>query len=86
MNPSSLHISTKFNISKLLPVLSNGLLSLESVLCPDPLRVNELTLPWLNVTIQVRNQLVLFMTHSRPEVGDAHICLLGPTVQDREKK
>lgn len=72
--------------SKLLPVLSDGFLSLESVLGPDPLGVDELTLPWLNVTIQVRNQLVLFMAHSRPEVGDAHICLLGPSAQQREGK
>lgn len=68
-----------------VPVLCNGLLPLEGVLGPDPLRVDELTLPWLNVPIQVRNQLVLLVTHSRPEVGDAHICLLGPAGGEEEE-
>lgn len=65
-----------------LPVLGNGLLSLERILSPDPLRVDKLALPRLNVTIQVRDQLVFFVAHSRPEVGDAHICLLGPPVKE----
>lgn len=61
-----------------IPVLSNGLLSFESILGPNSLGVDELALPRLNVPIQVRNELVFFMAHSRPEVGDTHICLLGP--------
>lgn len=68
-----------------IPVLGDGLLSFEGVLSPDPLGVNELTLPWLDVTIQVRNQLVFFVAHSRPEVGDTHICLLGPPGGEGEK-
>lgn len=71
-------VSNKCYLIKSIPVLSDGLLSFEGVLGPDSLRVDELALPWLNVPIQVRNQLVFFMAHSRPEVGDTHICLLGP--------
>lgn len=47
-----------------VPVLSNGLLSLQCILSPDPLRINELALPWLYVAVQVGNQLVFFMAHS----------------------
>lgn len=68
-----------------VPVLSDGLLPLEGILSPNSLRVNELTLPWLDVAVQVRNQLVFFVTHSRSEVGDTHICLLGPPDEDGEQ-
>lgn len=46
------------------PVLGYSLLSLEGILCPYSLRVNEFTLPWLDVTIQIWDELVLLMTHS----------------------
>lgn len=68
-----------------VPVLSDGLLPLEGILSPNSLRINELTLPWLNVAVQVRNQLVFFVAHSRSEVGDSHICLLGPPDEDGEQ-
>lgn len=71
---------------KSIPVLSNGLLSFERILSPNSLRVDEFTLPWLNVSIQVRNQLVFFVAHSRPEVGDAHIGLLGPPGAESERE
>lgn len=61
-----------------VPVLSDGLLPLEGVLGPNSLGVDELALPRLDVTVQVRNQLVFFVAHSRPEVSDSHVCLLGP--------
>ncbi len=73
------------DLIKVIPVLGDGLLSFESVLGPNSLGVDELALPWLNVTIQVRNQLVFFVAHSRPEVGDAHICLLGPPGGEGER-
>lgn len=71
---------------KILPVLGNGLLSLEGVLSPDSLGVDELALPWLNVAVQVRNELIFFMTHSRPEVGDPHVCLLRPPGNQRHNQ
>lgn len=66
------------------PVLTNGFLSLEGVLGPNSLRVDELTLPRLDVSIQVRNELVFFVAHSRPEVGDSHVGLLRPPVAATE--
>ncbi|CAN8015573.1 unnamed protein product, partial [Ixodes persulcatus] len=54
------------------PVLGKGLLPLEGVLCPDPLGVDELALPGLDVAVQVGDHLVLVVAHARPEVGDAH--------------
>lgn len=36
------------------PVLGIGFLPLQPVLCPHPLAVNELTLPWLNVAAENR--------------------------------
>lgn len=61
-----------------VPVLGNSLLSLEGIFSPDSLRVNELTLPWLDVAIKIGNQLILLMTHTRAEMSDTHICLFGP--------
>ena len=61
-----------------VPVLGDGLLSLEGVLCPHSLGVDELALPGLDVAVQVRDQLVFLVAHSRTEVSDAHVCLLGP--------
>ena len=34
--------------------------------------------PRLNVSVQVGNQLIFLVAHSRPEVSDAHIRLFGP--------
>lgn len=65
-------------LKRTVPVLSNGLLTLEGVFSPNSLRVNELALPWLDVTIQIRNQLILLVTHSRAEMSDSHISLFGP--------
>ena len=61
-----------------VPVLGDGLLSLEGVLCPHSLGVDELALPGLDVAVQVRDQLVFLVAHSRTEVSDAHVRLLGP--------
>lgn len=61
-----------------VPVLSDGLLPLKGVLGPNSLGVDELALPRLDVAVQVRNQLVFFVAHSGPEVGDSHVGLLGP--------
>lgn len=66
------------SLINLVPVLGDGLLPFEGILSPNSLGVNEFTFPWLNVSVQVRNQLVLFVAHSRSEMGDANICLLGP--------
>lgn len=71
-------VSTECHVVASVPVLGDGLLPLEGVLSPNSLGVDELTLPRLDVTVQVRNQLVLFVAHSRPEVGDSHVRLLGP--------
>lgn len=60
------------------PVLRIGLLSLQSILSPHTLRVNELRLPWLNVSVQVGNQLIFIMTHARTEVGNTNVSLFGP--------
>lgn len=69
-----------------VPVLSDGLLPLEGVLGPNSLGVDELALPRLDVAVQIRNQLVFFVAHSRPEVGDSHVCLLGPPGEERVKQ
>lgn len=62
----------------IVPVLGNGFLSLKSIFSPDSLRINELTLPWLDVAIQIGNQLILLVTHARTEMSDAYVCLFGP--------
>ena len=46
-------------------ILSLGLLSLQRVLSPNSLTVYKFTLPCLYISEQVRNQLVLLMTHPR---------------------
>ncbi|KAI1231858.1 hypothetical protein IHE44_0007496 [Lamprotornis superbus] len=54
------------------------MVSEQGILCPHPLRVNEFTLPGLDVTIQIWDELVLLMTHSRAEVVEPEamrICL-----------
>lgn len=59
-------------------VLGVGLLSLERVLGPDALRVDELALPRHNVSIQVGYELILAVRHARAEVRDGRLGLLGP--------
>jgi len=60
------------------PVLCIGLLSLQCILSPHTLWVYELRLPWLNVSVQVGNQLIFIMTHARTEVGDTNVSLFRP--------
>ena len=60
-------------------VLGLGFLALESILCPHALGVDELAFPWLDVAIQVGDELVLLMAHSCPEVSDAQVGLLAIT-------
>jgi len=47
-------------------VLGGGLLAFERVLRPHALRVDELRLPGLHVPVQVGDQLVLLVAHTRP--------------------
>lgn len=62
-----------------LPVLSIGFLPFKRVLSPDPLGVNEFGFPRLDVAVQVRNQLILIMGHTRAEVSDTDVSLLRPS-------
>lgn len=68
----------KMTIHQCLPILSISLLPLKSVFSPHTLGIDELGFPRLNITIQVRNQLVFVVTHTRAEVSDAHVCLFAP--------
>lgn len=55
------------------------LLSLHRVLGPDSSRVQELGLPRLEISVQVRDQLILLVRHTRSEVSDSSaVRLLGP--------
>ena len=65
------------------PVLSKGLLSFESVLRPHTLRVNELTFPRLDVAVEVGDELVFLVAHSRSEMCDLSLGLLGPPAQEK---
>lgn len=59
---------------------SGSFLSLHGVFRPYSSRIQELGLPRLHVSIQVRNELILFMGHTRSEMGDtARIGLFGPS-------
>lgn len=66
-------------------VLRIGFLSFQSILSPHTLRIYELWLPRLDVSVQVGNQLIFVMTHARTEVGDSNISLFRPP-QIRLKK
>mmetsp|Transcript_97181 Transcript_97181/g.274888 ORF Transcript_97181/g.274888 Transcript_97181/m.274888 type:complete len:549 (-) Transcript_97181:3378-5024(-) len=59
------------------PVLRIRLLTLQGILGPHTLAVDELGLPRLDVPVQVRNQLVLLMAQATAVVGDACLRLLG---------
>ena len=67
------------------PVLCVRLLSLEGVLGPHALGIDKLALPGNDVAVQVGNQLVLVVAHSRTEVSDAHVCLLRPPAREQAK-
>jgi len=58
-------------------VLRDCLLPLECIFGPNSLRVDKLTLPSLDIPVQIRNELVLFVAHACPEVRNAGVCLLG---------
>mmetsp|Transcript_25456 Transcript_25456/g.58663 ORF Transcript_25456/g.58663 Transcript_25456/m.58663 type:complete len:336 (+) Transcript_25456:2317-3324(+) len=58
------------------PVLCVGFLALQGVLSPHTLTVDELSLPCLNVAVQVGNELVFLMAQTTAVVGDACLCLL----------
>ena len=58
------------------PVLLLGLLSLQSILGPDTLAIDELAFPRLDVPIKIGNQLVLLVGHACSKVRDAGIGLL----------
>mmetsp|Transcript_4453 Transcript_4453/g.3945 ORF Transcript_4453/g.3945 Transcript_4453/m.3945 type:complete len:530 (-) Transcript_4453:1161-2750(-) len=58
------------------PVLRVGLLALERILGPHTLGVEKLTLPRLNVAVEIGNHLVLVMAQTRAEVSDATLRLL----------
>jgi hypothetical protein len=58
-------------------ILCCGFLTLECVLSPDTLRVEELRLPGLDVAVKVRDKLILLVTHACAEMSDTRICLLA---------
>ncbi len=61
------------------PIARRCLFSLQGVLRPHSSRVEELCLPWLQVSVEVGNKLVLLMCHTGSEVGNAAaIGLLRP--------
>ncbi len=54
-------------------VLRIGFLSLHGVLRPNTSRVEEFHLPRLQVSVQIRNELVLLMRHPSSEVGTCNL-------------
>ncbi len=48
------------------PVLCLGLSTLQGILSPYPVAVHKLSLPRLDVAVQVGDQLVLIMGHTSP--------------------
>ena len=54
-------------------ILRLSFFPLESVLSPHSLGVDVLALPGLDVPVQVRNHLIVFVFHPSPEVGRASI-------------
>lgn len=60
-------------------ILGVCFLTFQRILGPDTLRVDKLRFPWLNVPVQVRDQLILVVAHTRAEVGDSNVSLLGPS-------
>ena len=60
------------------PVLCRSFLSLQTILRPHPLTVDKLALPRLDVAVEVRDELIIIMAHTRTEVSDSDVCLFGP--------
>ena len=60
------------------PILSICLLSFEGVFCPNSLRINKFTFPWLNISVQVWNQLIFIVAHAGPEMSYTSISLFRP--------
>mmetsp|Transcript_29941 Transcript_29941/g.79798 ORF Transcript_29941/g.79798 Transcript_29941/m.79798 type:complete len:205 (-) Transcript_29941:4024-4638(-) len=58
-------------------VLCIRLLTFQCVLSPHALTVNEFSFPSLDVPVQIRNQLVLFVAQAAAIMGDAHLRLFG---------
>lgn len=58
------------------PVLRFCLLAFDGILSPDSLAVNKLGVPCLDVSVEIGNELILFMGHTCSEVGEALFCLL----------
>ena len=48
------------------PVLCLGFSALQGILSPYPVAVHKLSLPWLDVAVQIGDQLVLIVRHARP--------------------
>mmetsp|Transcript_13991 Transcript_13991/g.37789 ORF Transcript_13991/g.37789 Transcript_13991/m.37789 type:complete len:271 (+) Transcript_13991:2902-3714(+) len=59
------------------PVLCCGLRLFQRILTPHALAVDELALPRLDVAVQIGNELLLLMAHTRAEVGDPQVSLLA---------
>jgi len=57
-------------------ILCIRLLTLQGILGPHTLTVNELSFPCLDVPVKIWDQLVLFMTQATSVMGDACLCLL----------
>ena len=53
------------------PVLRLGFGTLQGILGPYPVAVHKLSLPRLDVAVQVGDQLVLIMRHARPAIRQA---------------
>lgn len=58
-------------------VLGLGFSSLQSILRPHSLGVLELTLPGVDVPVQIGDQLVFFVAHTRSVMRDSSVSLLG---------
>jgi hypothetical protein len=58
-------------------ILSLRLLPLQGILCPDPLGIDELGFPGLDVAVEVGDELVLLVAHTGPEVRDPCVGLLA---------
>mmetsp|Transcript_29770 Transcript_29770/g.62393 ORF Transcript_29770/g.62393 Transcript_29770/m.62393 type:complete len:346 (-) Transcript_29770:4155-5192(-) len=58
-------------------ILCVCLLAFQRVLSPNTLRIQELRLPRLQVSIQIGDHLIFLVAEARAEVGDALVGLLG---------
>jgi hypothetical protein len=60
-------------------ILSVGFLPLHAIFRPHPGRILELALPWLDIAVQVRNELVLLVAETGAKVRDTGVSLLAPS-------